>query len=134
MLQHFAGQASHGRMKPGWRLVLGLAVLYFAADTLLDMAVGWQIFWPLNRVTIALELQYQPQVDISSGKIVGMEALVRWNHPTRGLLAPGIFLPIAEKTGSMAPLGHWVLDQACRHWRNSSGPKATCSHSFERWA
>jgi diguanylate cyclase (GGDEF)-like protein/PAS domain S-box-containing protein len=67
-----------------------------------------------------LELQYQPQVDISSGKIVGMEALVRWNHPTRGLLAPGIFLPIAEKTGSMAALGHWVLDQACRQmkvWR-----------------
>jgi diguanylate cyclase (GGDEF)-like protein len=68
-----------------------------------------------------LELQYQPQVDISSGTIVGMEALVRWNHPTRGLLAPGIFLPIAEKTGSMAPLGHWVLDQACRQmkaWRD----------------
>ena len=64
-----------------------------------------------------LELQYQPQVDISSGKIVGMEALVRWNHPTRGLLAPGIFLPIAEKTGSMVALGHWVLDQACRQMR-----------------
>jgi signal transduction histidine kinase len=54
MLQHFAGQASHGGTKAGWRLVLGLAVLYFAADTLLDMVVGWEIFWPLNGITIAL--------------------------------------------------------------------------------
>jgi diguanylate cyclase (GGDEF)-like protein/PAS domain S-box-containing protein len=68
-----------------------------------------------------LELQYQPQIEISSGKIIGMEALVRWNHPTRGLLAPAVFLPIAEKTGTMVPLGHWVLDQACRQmkaWRD----------------
>jgi len=69
-----------------------------------------------------LELQYQPQVDISSGKIVGMEALVRWNHPTRGLLAPAAFISLAEKSGAIIALGHWVLDQACRQmslWRKS---------------
>ena len=68
-----------------------------------------------------LELQYQPQVDLGSGKIVGMEALVRWNHPTRGLLPPDAFLPIAEKTGIIASLGAWVLDQACgqmKVWRD----------------
>jgi diguanylate cyclase (GGDEF)-like protein/PAS domain S-box-containing protein len=66
------------------------------------------------------ELQYQPQVELASQNIVGMEALIRWNHPTRGLLAPGLFIPIAEKTGTIVALGHWVLDQACRQmslWR-----------------
>jgi diguanylate cyclase (GGDEF)-like protein/PAS domain S-box-containing protein len=86
----------------------------------------------LDRVTLAdemkkaidngeFELQYQPQVELSSQKIVGMEALIRWNHPTRGLLAPGLFIPIAERTGTIIALGHWVLDQACRQmslWRN----------------
>jgi EAL domain-containing protein (putative c-di-GMP-specific phosphodiesterase class I) len=68
-----------------------------------------------------LELQYQPQVELSSGKIVGMEALVRWHHPTWGLLAPGAFIPIAEKTGIITSLGAWVLNQACRQmkaWRD----------------
>jgi diguanylate cyclase (GGDEF)-like protein/PAS domain S-box-containing protein len=86
----------------------------------------------LDRVTLAdemkraidndeFELQYQPQVELSSQSIVGMEALIRWNHPTRGLLAPGLFIPIAERTGAIIPLGHWVLDQACRQmsiWRD----------------
>jgi diguanylate cyclase (GGDEF)-like protein/PAS domain S-box-containing protein len=64
-----------------------------------------------------LELYYQPQVDLSSGRIVGMEALIRWNHPERGLLKPGAFLPIAEKTGSFMAIGHWVIDNACRQMR-----------------
>jgi diguanylate cyclase (GGDEF)-like protein/PAS domain S-box-containing protein len=64
-----------------------------------------------------LELYYQPQIELSSGNIVGMEALVRWNHPTRGLLAAAVFVPIAEKTGTILALGHWVLDQACRQMR-----------------
>jgi diguanylate cyclase (GGDEF)-like protein/PAS domain S-box-containing protein len=64
-----------------------------------------------------LELEYQPQIELSSQNIVGMEALVRWNHPSRGSLAPGFFIPIAEKTGSIVALGHWVLDRACRQMR-----------------
>ena len=70
-----------------------------------------------------LELYYQPQVELSSGRIVGMEALIRWNHPERGLLPPGAFLPIAEKTGSFMAIGQWVLESAChqmRLWRDQN--------------
>jgi predicted signal transduction protein with EAL and GGDEF domain len=61
-----------------------------------------------------LELYYQPQVEILSGRIVGLEALVRWNHPTRGLLTPGVFVPVAETTGMIVPLGRWILEECCR--------------------
>jgi diguanylate cyclase (GGDEF)-like protein/PAS domain S-box-containing protein len=67
-----------------------------------------------------LELVYQPQVELVSSKIMGMEALLRWHHPTRGLLLPEDFLPIAEKFGIMQQLGRWALDGACRQmslWR-----------------
>lgn len=67
-----------------------------------------------------LELYYQPQVELNTNRIVGMEALVRWNHPTRGLLLPGQFIELAERSGTILPIGQWVLDTACRQmsaWR-----------------
>jgi diguanylate cyclase (GGDEF)-like protein len=63
------------------------------------------------------ELHWQPTVHMATGTTVGMEALVRWRHPTRGLLLPGEFINIAEDTGLILRLGRWVLEQACRQGR-----------------
>ncbi|MBL8236322.1 MAG: EAL domain-containing protein [Bryobacterales bacterium] len=59
-------------------------------------------------------LHYQPQVDLTSGTIAGFEALVRWQHPVRGFLPPGEFIPVAEENGVILPLGRWVLKEGCR--------------------
>ena len=70
----------------------------------------------------SLCLHFQPQVSLADGSIVGMEALVRWPHPERGLIPAGVFIPVAEETGLMPELGRWLIDAVCRQnvaWHKS---------------
>jgi diguanylate cyclase (GGDEF)-like protein/hemerythrin-like metal-binding protein len=72
-----------------------------------------------------LVLHYQPKIELRTGKVVGAEALVRWNHPKRGMVPPDHFILIAERTGLIKPLTHWVLNAAlrqCLAWRRDGGP------------
>ena len=67
-----------------------------------------------------LELYYQPKIHAPSGQITGAEALIRWNHPSKGLISPGAFIPVAERFGLIGAIGDWVIDQACsqvHQWR-----------------
>lgn len=99
----------------------------------------------IERVTLAgdlrrglergeFELYYQPQVEVETGRIVGMEALTRWHHAKLGLLQPSHFIPIAEKTGTIIPLGRWVIDEVCQqilawHAAGLSPPKVALNVS-----
>lgn len=95
---------------------------------------GWELYEPQAdrysrpRLTLLPELRealdgrqfvlhYQPQLDVPTGTVSNVEALVRWVHPERGLLAPGEFLPVAEQTGLIHSLTHYVLDEALRQWK-----------------
>lgn len=72
------------------------------------------------------ELHYQPKLDLHSMKVNSLEALIRWRHPERGLISPGMFIPIAEECGLIAELGAWVLEEACRQlvqWRRDGLPE-----------
>lgn len=72
-----------------------------------------------------LSLHYQPQMDLASGRMVGAEVLLRWNHPATGMISPAEFIPVAEETGLIIPIGEWILDTVCtrnKAWQDAGLP------------
>ncbi|MFC4158543.1 GGDEF/EAL domain-containing response regulator [Chitinimonas lacunae] len=73
-------------------------------------------------------LHYQPQIRVSDGRLIGLEALLRWRHPSAGLIMPGVFIPLLEETGLIIEVSDWILEQACRQrhaWQNRLAPEVT---------
>jgi diguanylate cyclase (GGDEF)-like protein/PAS domain S-box-containing protein len=85
------------------------------ADVRTRVTLGDELRHALQRRE--LFLVYQPQVDIDTGRILGLEALARWQHPHRGVVGPAVFIPVAETSGLIGALGEWVLDEVCRQAR-----------------
>jgi diguanylate cyclase (GGDEF)-like protein/PAS domain S-box-containing protein len=91
----------------------------FNADLHAEVTQRRALEGDLRRVALGSEmtLWYQPLVDLRDGRLCGFEALLRWNHPERGMISPCDFIPIAEETGAIIPIGRWVIQEACRQMR-----------------
>src|SRR5699024_6913993 len=75
-------------------------------------------------------LEYQPKIDLTSNQLIGMEALVRWNHPELGVISPGKFIPLAEESELIVPLGEWIFRESCRQaslWQDKDYPSLSLS-------
>jgi diguanylate cyclase (GGDEF)-like protein len=95
---------------------------FFEAQMMRDVREQMELLHDLRHALDdgQLELYYQPKIHAPSGQITGAEALLRWNHPVRGLISPTVFIPIAERFGLIGSIGNWVIEEACRQiqsWR-----------------
>jgi EAL domain-containing protein (putative c-di-GMP-specific phosphodiesterase class I) len=108
-----------GRAKQGGRARFAVFDPGMHADALARLQMETELRWAVEQRGTGgvFALHYQPIIDLADGRITGVEALVRWNHPERGLVGPNLFIPAAERTGLIIPLGRWVLAEGCRQVR-----------------
>jgi diguanylate cyclase (GGDEF)-like protein len=97
---------------------------FFSPEMDMDAEANFDMLRDLRQALAGdgLELFFQPKIDARSGKVTAAEALIRWQHPKRGLLPPDAFIPLAERSGLIGPLGNWVIEAACKQarvWRDS---------------
>ena len=122
LLRHGEAALQEAQMRGGARLEVYEAQAH--ARILEGLAIERDLRRALERQEF--ELFYQPQLSIERNAIVGVEALIRWRHPERGMVSPALFIPAAEACGLIVPIGDWVLDQACaqaRAWRQQGLPE-----------
>ncbi len=105
---------------------------FFTAELAHDAARHFMLEGELRQAIARgeLRLHYQPKIDLAHSRLAGLEALVRWQHPERGLLLPGDFIELAEESGLIVPLGRWVMGEACRQlreWREAGLDPPRCA-------
>ncbi|RYY02657.1 MAG: EAL domain-containing protein [Gammaproteobacteria bacterium] len=95
-----------------------------ATNKLLNKNFSEDLVWPLTPISGQFEIFFQPQIKLASREVIGFEALIRWHHPELGLISPAQFIPLAEESNLIIPIGTWVLVEACKyasrwpaHWR-----------------
>lgn len=122
---HYAKQQGQGQYVPFTRDMHDGAIARLQLETDLQRAIAHTVH-PTPPESQPFQVYYQPIVSLATGNIVGFEALVRWHHPTRGLISPGEFIPVAEETGQIGAIDRWVMTEACRQlgWWQQRYPAA----------